>query len=272
MMELTLDQRATQDVALAPWNGWREAIRSTILLGAREVRTAFRTPAYLLPNLIVPIFFYFVMVGSLDTFAGGFGIDNWEAFQLPLAILFAVQGGSAGLNMVADIESGYFDKLLVTPTNRFSILMGALSADFLRIMVQATLVLVVAVAVGLDFATGLPGAATLILLSSAWGLSYSGIGFAVALKTGNAQATQSMWVFFMPLLFLTTAFAPKEALSGWLDTAATFNPMTYLLDGMRSLSLYGWDAGDIAGAVLAVIGLGSVTLTLAFLALRSRIR
>ena len=81
-----------------------------------------------------------------------------------------------------------------------------------------------------------------------------------------------MWVLFMPLLFLTTAFAPKEALSGWLETAATFNPMTYLLDGMRSLSLYGWDAGDITGAVLAVVGLGSVTLTLAFLALRSRIR
>jgi ABC-2 type transport system permease protein len=268
MMELTLNQGA----ALTPWNGVREAIRSTILFGAREVRNAFRTPAYLLPNLFVPTFFYFVMVGSLDTFAGGFGIDNWEAFQLPIAIVFAVQGGSAGLNMVADIESGYFDKLLVTPANRFSILAGALSADFLRIMAQGTLVLLVALAFGLDFATGVPGAATLILLSSAWGLSYSGIGFAVALKTGNAQATQSMWALFIPLMFLTTAFAPKEALSGWLETAATFNPMTYLLQGMRSLSMNGWDAGDIGGAVLAVVALGSVTLTLAFLALRSRIK
>jgi ABC-2 type transport system permease protein len=81
-----------------------------------------------------------------------------------------------------------------------------------------------------------------------------------------------MWALFMPLMFLTTAFAPKEALSGWLETAATFNPMTYLLQGMRSLSMNGWDAGDIAGAILAVVGLGCVTLPLAFLALRSRIR
>ena len=86
---------------------------------------------------------------------------NWEAFQLPMAIMFAAQGGSAGLNMVADIESGYFDKLLVTPANRFSILIGAMSADFLRVMVQAALVLLVAVAVGLDFATGVPGAVAL---------------------------------------------------------------------------------------------------------------
>jgi ABC-2 type transport system permease protein len=267
MMELTL----SPGVALPPWHGLRESARAIGLLGAREVRMAFRTPAYLLPNLMVPIFFYFVMVGSLDTFAGRSGLTNWEAFQLPMAIIFAAQGGSAGLNMVADIESGYFDKLLVTPANRLSILIGAMAADFLRVMVQSVLVLLVALAFGLDFATGVPGAVALVLLSSFWGLAYSGIGFAVALKTGNAQATQSMWVLFMPLMFLTTMFAPKEALSGWLDVAATFNPMTYLLLGMRSLTMNGWDAGDLAVAVLAVAGLGTVSISLAFLALRSRV-
>ncbi len=147
-----------------------------------------------------------------------------------------------------------------------------MAADFLRVMVQSTLVLLVAIAFGLDFATGLPGAAALVLLSSFWGLAYSGIGFAVALKTGNAQATQGMSALFVPLMFLTTMFAPKEALSGWLETVATFNPMTYLLQGMRALTMEGWDAGDIGVAVLAVAVLGSVSMTLAFLALRGRIR
>jgi ABC-2 type transport system permease protein len=256
---------------LAAWPAWRETVRATLLLAAREIRTAWRTPAYLLPNLLIPVFFYFVMVGSLKEFARGFGIENFEAFQLPISILFAVQGGSAGLNMVADIESGYFDKLLLTPANRLSILIGAMGADFVRVMVQATFVLIVAVATGMHFATGLPGAVVLILVSSLWGLAYSGVGFAVALKTGNSQATQSMWALFMPLMFLTTAFAPKEALSGWLSTAASFNPMTYLLQGMRSLSIEGWDAGDLGLALLAVGALGAVTLTLAFLALKSRI-
>ena len=122
-----------------------------------------------MPNLIVPIFFYFAMVGSPETFAGRSGIENWEAFQLPFAILFAAQGGSAGLNMVADIESGYFDKLLVTPANRLSILLGAMAADFLRITAQATLVLLVALAFGLDFATGVPGIVALIAISAFWG-------------------------------------------------------------------------------------------------------
>jgi ABC-2 type transport system permease protein len=242
-----------------------------MLLGAREVRLALRTPAYLIPNLIVPIFFYFIMVGSLEEFAGRSGLTNWQAFQLPMAILFAVQGGSAGLNMVADIESGYFDKLLLTPVSRMSILIGAMAADFLRIMVQAALVVVIAVAAGLHFETGVPGMVGLVLLASLFGLAYSGIGFAVALRTGNAQATQSMWFLFMPLLFLTTMFAPKESLSGWLSTAATVNPMTYLLQGMRALSMEGWDAGDIGVALAAVAALGSVSLTLAFMALRSRI-
>jgi ABC-2 type transport system permease protein len=257
---------------MAPWPAWREAARATLLLGAREIRLAWRTPAYLIPNLLVPIFFYFVMVGSLKNFAAGFGLQNWEAFQLPMAIIFAVQGGSAGLNMVADIESGYFDKLLLTPANRLAVLIGAMGADVFRVTLQATVVLIVAVATGLDFATGLPGAAVLIVLSACWGLAYSAIGFGLALKTGNAQATQSMWFLTMPLMFLTTLFAPKEALSGWLEVAATFNPMTYLLQGMRSLTLYGWDATDIATAFLGVAVVGVVTITLAFLALRGRVR
>ncbi len=258
--------------ALAPWHAWQRGLSAIFLLGGREVRLALRTPAYLIPNLIVPIFFYFIMVGSLDQFAGNSGLANWEAFQLPMAIMFAVQGGSAGLNMVADIESGYFDKLLLTPINRLSLLIGAMGADFLRIMLQAALVVAVAVLTGLHFETGVAGAAVLILISSLFGLAYSGVGFAVALKTGNAQATQSMWFLFMPLLFLTTMFAPKEALSGWLSAAATVNPMTYLLQGLRSLSMEGWDAGDIGVALLAVAALGSVSLSLAFLALRGRLR
>ena len=265
----------TEAVANRPlpaWNFWGETLRATLLLGAREIRTVLRTPAYLLPNLMVPIFFYFVMVGSLEEFATRSGIENWQAFQLPVGILFAVQSGSAGLNMVVDIESGYFDKLLLTPANRLAILVGAMGADFFRIMAQAAIVLAVAIPAGLHFETGLFGMVVMVLITSVWGLAFSAIGFAVALKTGNSQATQSIWTLFMPFMFLTTAFAPLDALSGWLKVAATFNPMTYVLKGMRSLSMQGWDAGALSEAVLAVAVFGTITLTMAFLAMRSRVR
>lgn len=265
----------TEAVANRPlpaWNFWGETLRATLLLGAREIRTVLRTPAYLIPNLMVPIFFYFVMVGSLEEFATRSGIENWQAFQLPVGILFAVQSGSAGLNMVADIESGYFDKLLLTPANRLAILVGAMGADFFRIMAQAAIVLAVALPAGLHLETGLPGMVVMVLITSVWGLAFSAIGFAVALKTGNSQATQSIWTLFIPFMFLTTAFAPLDALSGWLKVAATFNPMTYVLKGMRSLSMQGWDAGALSEAVLAVAVFGALTLTMAFLAMRSRVR
>jgi ABC-2 type transport system permease protein len=266
----------TTAVATPPATGtghpFREALRSTMFLGLREVRTVVRTPAMFIPNLIVPIFFFYVMVGSLEEFANSFGVANWEAFQLPVAIMFAVTSGSAGLNMVVDIETGYFDKLLLTPAKRLSILLGAMGADFLRIVAQGLLVVAVAMLTGTEFATGVVGAVVMVLIASVAGIAYSGIGFAAALKTGNAQTTQSIWVLWIPLMFLSTTFAPLEALSGWLQVAARLNPMTYILGGLRELSAHGWDVGEIGKALITVAALGTVTITLALRALLSRIR
>lgn len=180
--------------------------------------------------------------------------------------------GSAGLNMVTDIESGYFDKLLLTPANPLALLIGAMGADFARVIVQGLFVGAVALATGTVFATGIVGMVAMVALASLWGLAYSSIGFSIALKTGNSQATQSAFVIFFPFVFLTTSFAPMEALTGWLRTAATYNPMTYLLRGMRALSMQGWDAGEIGLGILAAIGLGAVTVTLALRALKGRVR
>jgi len=254
------------------WDPSREALRATFWLGVRETRTVLRMPAFLLPNLIIPIFFFYVMVGSLQEFAARSGITNWKGFQIPVSIMFAVMSGSAGLNMVNDIESGYFDKLLVTPASRFSLLIGAMAADFLRIMAQGLIVASLAMITGTTFVTGVTGMLVMIFMASVFGIAYSGVGFAIALKTGNAQATQSLWALFMPFMFLTTAFAPEEALSGWLATAATFNPMTYLLRGMRALTMTGWVVSDIAVAFGTAALLGAVTMTLALLALRGRVR
>jgi ABC-2 type transport system permease protein len=258
--------------ALRPWRAQREAVRATLLLGAREIRSALRMPAIFIPNLLVPIFFYFVMVGSLQEFASQSGVPNWKAFQLPVAIMFAVMSGGSGYNTVVDIESGYFDKLLLTPANRLAIIVGAMAADFMRIFVQASLVVFLAVISGIDFATGALGALVMLLVMSGWGIAFSAIGFAIALKTGNSQAVQSVWALFVPIMFLTTSFAPLEALSGWLKAAATLNPMTYVLEGMRALSMEGWDIDELAIAMLAVGGFATFTFSLAFLALRSRLR
>jgi ABC-2 type transport system permease protein len=260
------------DIAVAPWNRSREAIRAMLLLGLREIRIAVRMPAMFIPNLLMPVAWFFIMIGSLDKIAAHSGIASWKAFQLPVAIVFATMSGSAGLNMVTDIERGYFDKLLLTPTSRLAVLVGAMGADFVRITGQGALVLAVAMLTGIELATGFAGAAALVLLAALWGLAFSAIGFAIALKTGSSQTTQTVWFLFVPFLFLTTALAPLEAMSGWLRTGALLNPLTYVLDGMRALIMSGWDLGKLAIALLAAAGAGMVTLTLAFRALLGRLR
>ena len=249
-----------------------DALRSAFYIGVREVRNVLRAPADFLPGLFIPVFFYFIQVGSLSKFAAQYGLTNYKGFQFPIGLLFAASNGGSGLNMVMDIESGYFDKLLLTPVNRLALLLGAMGADLCRIFVQCTFVTVLALAAGLRFETGVAGAVVLILIASLWGLAYSAIGFAIALKTGSPAATQSAWVIFFPLIFLAPSFAPLSALSGWLRGAASGNPVTYLLQGMRALSMNGWIAHDIGVGLLAIAIVGALTVTLAFRGLLSRVR
>lgn len=246
-------------------------IRQAFYLGIREIRLAIRTPAYLLPNLIMPALFFFILVGSFSTFGEVSGFD-YKAFTLPVSVVFAVTGGSAGLNLVMDIESGYFDKLLLTPTSRLALLVGAMGADFLRIVLQGIFIIVVALLVGTPIATGFGGLLVLLGIASLWGLAYSAIGFALALKTGNSQVVGSMWAFQFPFLFLAPTFARLEDLQGWLATAAEYNPLTYLLQGLRSLTMEGWSPGDVMIALGIAVGFGTITLTLAFRALLGRVR
>jgi ABC-2 type transport system permease protein len=107
-------------------------------------------------------------------------------------------------------------------------------------------------------------------MSALFGMSYAGIGLAIALKTGSAQAAQLGFLLFFPLLFLSSAFAPKEFFAPWLEFLATINPVTYILEGMRSLVIEGWDWSALAAAFAAILGLGVLTMTLVLLGLRSR--
>lgn len=274
MVGVTADAEAMRAAPAPPVRRRAEdALRSAVYVGRREVRNVLRSPADVLPGLFIPVFFFFIQVGSLAGIAQESGsVSDYEAFQLPVALLFASSNGGAGLSMVIDIESGYFEKLLLTPASRLALLVGAMGADLARIIAQSSIVITIALATGTRFSTGLGGAALVVVIASLWGLAYSAIGFAIALRTGSPAATQSAWVIFFPLIFLTTSFAPKEKLSGWLSRAADVNPVTYVLRGMRSLSLGGWDVSELAVAFAAIGVVGMLTVGAAFRALHSRVR
>jgi len=111
-----------------------------------------------------------------------------------------------------------------------------------------------------------------IAIAALWSLAFSGFGYAIALKTGNPGAVNSAFLLFFPFLFLTTSYVPKSQLTGWLRVVASWNPVTYLLQGLRSLVSVGWNAGDLAEALLAVAIVAALSMTLCFAALRGRTR
>ena len=241
----------------------------------RALRETIRQPGVEVSNLFIPLFFFFVTVGAISNVAGpAFGVENYEGFQLPVAVLQCVAGSASvsGIALIRDIESGYFDKLLLTPSPRLAIVLGRLFADAIRAIAFTAVILVVVSLVGAGMEAGPFGYAVILALAGLFGLAYSGIGATIALRTGNAQAAQAGFLLFFPLLFLSPAFAPKEVFDPWMESLASINPVTYLLEGMRTLVLEGWQWDNLAGAVGAVLGLGVVTVALSLWALRARTR
>ena len=247
-------------------------VADVISVAGRAVRSIPREPESVIPALIVPLFFFIVNIGSLQKVTESFGHGfDFKAFQLPVAIVFAVTGVSRASTLVTDIQDGYFDRLTLTPIRRPALLLGLMVADFVLVVSLSIPVIILGFAVGVRFHTGLLGVIAFILLAGAWGLVFTGFPYAIALKTGNPAAVNSSFILFFPFAFLTTSFLPKERLTGWLSTIATYNPVTYLLDALRSLAMKGWDWTLLGKGFAAVAGVGLISFSLALAAFRGRL-
>ena len=238
----------------------------------RSLRQLPRDMASIIPALFVPLFFYAVTIGALSGIADFSAIQiDYKAFQLPVAIITTVTGLSRAAALVTDIKDGYFDRLLLTPVNRVSLLLGLMVADFVVFIALCVPVVSLGLIVGVDFPTGPLGVLLFIFIGTLWGLMYTGFPYAIALRSGNPTAVNNSFLLFFPFVFLTTAWLPQENLSGWLSAIATWNPVTYMLEGMRSLFV-DWDAVALGKGLAAILGVGVVAQIFAFMALRGRVR
>lgn len=242
------------------------------LLTKRAVREAIRTPEATVPLLFIPVFFLVVNLGQLGKeFAGAPWLNgqSYAAFQLPVSLIFAVIGVGSGLALVAEIESGYLDKFLVAPIARVHILLGRLGADFLRNLVTGSVVLVIGLMLGVRLESGVLGALVLVVLAAFFGMAYGASAILIALRTGNMQAVNLATLIFFPLLFLSPNAVPRENMQGWLETAARFNPITYVLEGTRSLVIDGWEAGPLLACAAVTVATAVVLLGLSVRAMQS---
>ena len=237
----------------------------------RALRAVPREPTAFLSAVLVPAFFYATNIGALEKVAHNAVGFSYKAFLLPMAIAFAVTGMSRAPALVTDIQSGYFDRLCMTPVRRLALLLGLMAADVSVIILLCLPVLGVGFALGVRFATGIPGVLSFIAIAALWGLAFTGIPYTVALRTGSPAAVNASYVIFFPAFFLSDAIMPKPALTGWFAAIATYNPVTYLIDALRSLIATGWDGPTLLKGIGALLGIGTVSMASALLALRRRV-
>jgi ABC-2 type transport system permease protein len=237
------------------------------VLGQRALREGWRTPEALLPTLFIPIFFLVVNVGQAAEIFPSASTEflhgqGYGAFQLPSSLLLAASFGTAALFLVEDIEEGYFDKLRAAPASRSAIVMGRLIAEAVKGVLIAAAIVVLALIFGISIASGPLGFVLLVGMTALWSVVFVGFMQLIALKTRSAAATNSGGLVFFPLLFLTPNFVPRDLLTRPMEIAATFNPVTYVMEALRSLILQDLVWADIWPGFAVVAVLGAVMLAL----------
>jgi ABC-2 type transport system permease protein len=247
------------------------------MLAIRSLKLSFRNPAEVLPGFFISVFFLVVYQASLGNASGflpGLAGKSYIGFILPLSIASSAlsSAGVAGQSIVRDIENGYFDKLSLTPVSRAALVFGPMVAGAVIVLLQSLLVTFVGVLMGLRPETGLAGVLVMNGYALLLGMAFAGLTIGIALRTGNAAATQGGSFLFFPLSFLTATFVPVNLLSGWIQVAATYNPLTYVLEAMRSLMLNGWEGEVMLRGLSACIVLGVIAYSFAILSFRARVQ
>jgi ABC-2 type transport system permease protein len=240
-------------------------------IAGRALRAVPRDMAAVVPPVLIALFFFVVNIATLQRLTEATPGFDYTAFQMATAILLGVTGVSRAGSLVLDVQDRYFDRLLLTPVRRTAILLGHMAADVAVAAALTVPIIILGLILGVRFTGGPIGIVVFMAIASLWSLAFAGFGYAIALKTGNPAAVQSSFLLFFPFLFLTSSYVPRNQLSDWLHTVAGFNPVTYILDGLRSLVLANgvqWD--QLAKALVAIAVVGAISMSMCFAALRGR--
>jgi ABC-2 type transport system permease protein len=244
-------------------------------LAARSVVRTFRQPGIVVFPLVFPLVLVAVVASGLDpaTALPGFPADSFLDFAI--AIPF-VQGAlitsvNTATELARDIEGGFLNRLALTPASGAVIVLGHLGGAVSLAVVQAFIYLGVGLVAGVDVKSGIEGMIVLILLAALIGLAFGAVGTFLALRTGSSEATQGLFPLLFVTFFLSSMMMPRNLIEAdWFRVVATINPVSYLIEGVRSLVITGWDTETLAlgfGLALAVAA-GGLLASAATLRLR----
>jgi ABC-2 type transport system permease protein len=241
-------------------------------MARRSVLQTLRQPALVIPPIVFPLVLLAVNAGGLDaaTAIPGFPTDAYLDFALAFPFIQNAVFASinAGGNLARDVESGFLKRLALTPMQRAALLVGHLAGVMVVALISALLYVAVGFIAGVDYRAGAGGVVVLVGLAMLISLGFASLGAFVGLRTGSGEAVQGFFPLFFVALFLSSMSLPRDLIEQeWFRTIATYNPVSYLIESVRSLVITGWDGEALAlgfgiGLAVAALGIGAATVAL----------
>jgi ABC-2 type transport system permease protein len=242
----------------------------TYHLGLRTSRRFLRVPANWISIIFFPLIQLVVFSQLYKDIVAlpAFGGESYLAYLAPGQIVFAafMAVGWASYGLLVEYRNGYLDKLRASPIGRWSILAGEMFPLFFQAAAMAGVLLLVSLLLGASLVTGIGGFLLILLLSGVFGIAFAGVSFIPALLTKSEQATSAISLLMFPLIFISTAFVPRELMPGWMQVVNDWNPISYQIEAIRSLMVVGYDWSAIGSALLAMAIAGVILQTATILA------
>jgi ABC-2 type transport system permease protein len=244
-------------------------------IAGRSVVRTFRQPAMIIPNITFPLLLLAINSNGLRaaTHLPGFPTSSFLDFFIPIAFMQGALFASAiaGVDLARDIDNGFLNRLALTPMRNAALLLGQLGGAVALGTVQAVVYLAVGIAFGVRFETGVAGALVLFILAVLIALGFGGLGIFLALRTGSGEAVQSTFPLLFFTLFLSSMNLPRNLIQAtWFRDLATANPVSYMIEAMRSLVISGWDAQALLLGFTFTFALIAIALGLSAVSLKSR--
>jgi ABC-2 type transport system permease protein len=219
--------------------------------------------------------FFSINAYGLDAAASipGFPADSYLDFAFAFPLIQASLFGAitAGADLARDIETGFFDRLKLTPMRPVSLLLGMLAGILALGLLQGVVFLAVGTLMGVDVRSGFLGMVVIVFLMMLVALGFGGIGAILALRTGSVEAVESAFPLFFVAIFMSSINLPRDLIEAdWFRFIATVNPISYLVEGIRSLVITGWDAQTLAIGFACAVAILVVALGGAAASLRTR--
>jgi ABC-2 type transport system permease protein len=252
-------------------------IAQTWSMSKRSIVALWRQPALVVPSLIFPLFFAALGTSAFSraTRVPGFpAVDSYLDFALAGAIVQGILFGSTtgAVGLATDIENGFFDRLLASPSTRTGIIVGRMAGGMAYGAFQTVFFVLVLLPFGLSIKGGLGGLVGLVIGGVVLALAVGALMASMALLTGSAEAVQGAFPLLFIAMFFSSAFFPRATMSGIYGTFADLNPVSYLVEGMQDLVIEGVSASALARAILVPGVLAVLTVLLSLQALKRRLR